>query len=377
MDSVVAGELSLVTDLVNARGVDEIERSIGPLFGDGARLFAVGHGNESLAEVFGDQTIPLTGGLRHAVLSASVHTESGTTWIPVPERRHVTFVLATPTPADAPERDRAVRLAELLGPVMATQRRRFQAVEARRRRADMSIAAELQWGLLPASADEFADWAVAGALEPAYEVAGDLFDYGCAGETVWAYSFDGMGHGTEATLTGSVALAAVRNARNEGAGLDEQMSRAGAAIHGIWGGNRFVTGVACRLDRSGISYVNAGHEPVRRVEAGVVSTEELEAELPLGVEHDHSYRIQHRSGFDVGDGVALFSDGVTGATSSEGMAFGPAALEKSLADSWGSVALLSAQSVVESVMEHIGSEQVRDDITVLLAVRRNSSDETC
>jgi serine phosphatase RsbU (regulator of sigma subunit) len=130
------------------------------------------------------------------------------------------------------------------------------------------------------------------------------------------------------------------------------------------------------LERSGISYVNAGHEPVRRVEAGAVSTEDLEAELPLGVEHDHRYRIQQRPGFDVGDGVALFSDGVTGATSSEGMAFGPAALEKSLADSWGSFALLSAQTVVESVMAHIGSEQVRDDITVVLALRRDGSDGT-
>ena len=49
---------------------------------------------------------------------------------------------------------------------------------ARRRRA-MTLAAEIQWSLLPLAAFACQEISVAGALEPAYEVGGDAFDYAC------------------------------------------------------------------------------------------------------------------------------------------------------------------------------------------------------
>ena len=46
-----------------------------------------------------------------------------------------------------------------------------------RRRAEMGLAAEMQWSLLPPLTFACPQLSVAGVLEPAYEVAGDTFDY--------------------------------------------------------------------------------------------------------------------------------------------------------------------------------------------------------
>jgi len=49
----------------------------------------------------------------------------------------------------------------------------FQA----RRTQPMSLSAEMQWQLLPPLMMTTPQVAIAGALEPAYNVAGDSFDY--------------------------------------------------------------------------------------------------------------------------------------------------------------------------------------------------------
>lgn len=46
-----------------------------------------------------------------------------------------------------------------------------------RRGEQMSVAAEIQWSLLPPLAMTMPRVAVTGVLEPAYDVAGDSFDY--------------------------------------------------------------------------------------------------------------------------------------------------------------------------------------------------------
>ena len=361
---MTADDMSYVAQLVESRAMGEFRRSLEGLFGAESHLFAVDHENRWLVEVFGEAVHEMDDELRRSLLSMANHTRGELTWVPVPERRQPTFAIAVPT--DSADVSYVERLARVIAPALADQRHRFEEIEDRRRRASMSVAAELQWDLLPPRSDRFESWAVSGALEPAYDVAGDLFDYGWIGGALWAYSLDGMGHGTEATLTGSVALAAIRNARHDGEGLDEQMRRASAAVHEVWHGDRFVTGVACRLDSAGVTYVNGGHEPVRRVTGTSVSLEDLEAELPLGVEPKVDYTVQERPALEPGDGIALFSDGVVGARSSAGQAFGADALEATLVGSWTGHPPLTAQLMVETVMRHIGEERVRDDITVMI-----------
>ncbi|MFH9554503.1 hypothetical protein [Streptomyces sp. NPDC017435] len=70
-----------------------------------------------------------------------------------------------------------------------------------RRTVPLSLAAEIQHRLLPASlACEAAQFAVAGALEPADHVGGDTFDYVIDRDAVQLSVTDAMGHDVAAAL---------------------------------------------------------------------------------------------------------------------------------------------------------------------------------
>jgi len=349
--------------------VSTVERA----YGDEAELFAVDHAFEQLVSIRenGSESITLSGPLRTAVLRAQPHQAGDTWWIPIPERDQTVFVVRSSTapPDTAPD--------PALGAILEGHRTRFERLERRRRRADMSVAAELQWDLLPVRGDYVDGAKVAGVLEPAYEVAGDAFDYAWSDGSLWAYSFDGMGHGIDATLTSAVAVAAVRNARRRGLGLAEQMARASATLYEQWGGDRFVTGVGCRVTDGGVEFVNAGHEPVRVIESGAVRRLSLRAELPLGVVADHSYETQSGPTLGPGDGVAMFSDGPASAAGDDGIgALGPDRLDELLSESWSDRPVEAARDVMGRVLDHIGENVVDDDLTAVFVLINSTSGPT-
>ena len=82
-----------------------------------------------------------------------------------------------------------------------------------RRRQSMSIASELAWQLLPPLTFGSERVVISGALAPAYDLGGDTFDYGVDAECARIAVFDAMGHGLEAGLLATVAVAAYRNSR--------------------------------------------------------------------------------------------------------------------------------------------------------------------
>ncbi|MBV8161981.1 MAG: phosphatase, partial [Acidimicrobiia bacterium] len=99
--------------------------------------------------------------------------------LPVAVRAERLGVLEVLLP-DAPSselRAELQRAAVVVGYVVATARRYTDLFERVRRRRDLILAAEIQWELLPVLAYDGEELAVAGALEPAYAIAGDSFDY--------------------------------------------------------------------------------------------------------------------------------------------------------------------------------------------------------
>lgn len=357
--------LDALVELVTAERPAQAEASVRAVFGEAATLYALDHAGDALNRLSGGEQIALRGRLRNDVLSGHVARVEGIVWVPLPDRDFPAFVVRLGDGSGVGDDD-LHRISSAFGVALGTHRLRFEEVESQRRRSDMSIAAEMQWDLLPARADRVGAWDVAGALVPAYDVAGDVFDFACFDDELWAYSFDGMGHGMDATLTSVVALSAVRNARRNGATLDEQMNGASAAVFEQWGGDRFVTAVGCRVTTNGVSYVNAGHEPVRRFTGGTVATEELDAELPLGVEDGFRYRVQDRAPLGGGDGLGLFSDGAADARSPDGRTYGARVVDEQLAANWDESPLLVAHDVLDHIVRHIGDNVVMDDITAVV-----------
>ena len=130
-----------------------------------------------------------------------------------------------------------------------------------RRTIPLSLAAEIQHRLLPASlACEAAQFAVAGALEPADHVGGDTFDYVIDRDTVQLSVTDAMGHDVDAALLATLLVGALRRARRAGAGLENRPARptrrcASTAAQG------YVTGQLLRISLldGRTEFVNAGH----------------------------------------------------------------------------------------------------------------------
>lgn len=360
--------------LCAAQTLSEVVARVVEMFGSGARLYAIDHAFDQLVSVDGRdpvvESVDLGGDARNAFLAARPVLIDGWLWVPLPERAQSVFVVRT----DADFVVDGVSAA-LMGAVMGVHRNRFEDLERSRRRADMSIAAEMQWSFLPQSADSLGGFDVASVLEPAYQVAGDVFDYAVSDGALWVYSFDGMGHGLDATLASVLALSAVRNVRREGGSLGDQMSWASRVLFDQHGGDRFVTGAGCCIDADGVvSVVNAGHEPVRLVAGSGVQRLDLRADLPLGVTEAVSYGEQGGPTLGFGDGLVLLSDGSAESLSVGGEVFGADRLDATLEAEWTTTPLQTGYGVVDCVLEFIGSGEVADDITAVV-VRRRVGDE--
>ena len=278
-----------------------------------------------------------------------------------------------PEPPTAPVLTRLGHVATTLAYVIAAARPYTDVFERVRRYKPLELAAEIQWGLLPALAYEGDVLALAGVLEPAYEFGGDNFDYAVEEGAVTASVTDAMGHGLRAAVIGSLAVNALRNARRSGASLTEQAAAANAALFGQCEGEHFVSGLLVRvdLDSGEAVAVNAGHPPPHRVGREMVQEIPLVPDFPLGLFPDSTYLPQSLA-LAPGDRLVLHSDGVVEAAPDSGEQFGSERLHALLRDTAGLRPPEVARLVARSVVAHRGGG-LRDDATILCIDRRPES----
>jgi serine phosphatase RsbU (regulator of sigma subunit) len=219
------------------------------------------------------------------------------------------------------------RLAGLVADILVTKSmytdRFFQA----RRRQPMSLSAEMQWQLLPPLMMSTPQISVAGALEPAYDVAGDSFDYALNDDVLHVAMIDAMGHGLGAAIMATLAVGAYRHARRFDVGLDGLYAAMDEAIASQFGADRFVTAQMARLDVvSGLlAWVNAGHPaPLLLRNHRVVA--ELDSPTTLPVGFGGATPVVTQRALEPGDRVLFFTDGVIEEDRSVGADFGAAQL---------------------------------------------------
>jgi Stage II sporulation protein E (SpoIIE) len=265
------------------------------------------------------------------------------------------------------------RFAALVAELIATKTSYGDTIVRTRRRTEMGLAAEVQWGLLPPLTFACEQVVVAGALEPAYEVAGDSVDYAVdAGYARFAV-LDGMGHGLHSAQLATLAVAAYRNARRSGRSLTETAHRIGDAIAEVYNGDAFTTAVIAELDTDSgtLSWVNAGHpEPLLLRDGRLVKSLHIEPGVPLGLGLGLATSTAYGVGTErlqPGDRVLLYTDGVTDARSPDGEFFGIDRLidllTRNLAS--GLPAPEVMRRIVRSLLEHQQGQLV-DDATLLL-----------
>jgi serine phosphatase RsbU (regulator of sigma subunit) len=203
------------------------------------------------------------------------------------------------------------RLAGLVADMLVTKSLYTDQFFRARRRKPMTLSAEMQWELLPPLMMTTPQVAVAGALEPAYDVAGDSFDYALNGDVLHLCMIDAMGHGLGAAVMATVAIGAYRHARRVDVELADLYAAVDSAVADQFGPERFATAQMATLDLTSgrLRWVNAGHPSPLLLRGGhVVDELDSPTTLPLGYGGDTPV-VTERT-LRRGDRVLFFTDGL-------------------------------------------------------------------
>jgi serine phosphatase RsbU (regulator of sigma subunit) len=310
--------------------------------------------------------------------SAPVEHDDGSTrrlLLPLVDGTHRIGVLELQLDREGPADLAAlVAFAALVADLVLTKSAYGDTVEVTRRRRPAALRAEAQRALLPPLTLMSRRMLLTGMLVPAYEVAGDLFDYALNGDVLHFAVFDAMGHSLGATLTASVAVAGYRNARRSGGSLTDVMREADAAVAAEFAGERFATALLGELDLSDgmLRTVSAGHPSGLVVRQNrVVARCADDPTLPLGLGGDAPVVVD--TPLEPGDRVLLFTDGIVEARSADGTYFGEEQLVDGIAKELDS-GLPPAEAVrrlVRSVVAHQDGD-IGDDATLLLVEWRGA-----
>jgi hypothetical protein len=285
-----------------------------------------------------------------------------TVYLPVSARGERLGVLrCSPAPDDPEIRGELAEIAtmvahELQSAGAGTDR---YTVAARTRR--LTLAAEMQWELLPGRSRIRPSFSLAGQLEPSYAVRGDSFDWAEHKGRLSLTVVNGMGDGVQAASLTSLATYALRNARRAGISLADQAALADQAVFALHRGAVHVSALMLELDlRSGeLLAVDAGSPRLLLLRDGAVHDQEMEAQFPLGMFEDSEYRTQ-RFELRTADRLMVVSDGISDAVAESGR-YGEAALHRFLRRTRSMAPLQAVRSLLGDLRTFLGDADLEDD----------------
>jgi serine phosphatase RsbU (regulator of sigma subunit) len=292
-------------------------------------------------------------------------------WLPLLDGVDRLGVLGlTFTALDDLTRARAQHFAALLAEILVSKSNYGDALVQTARLRPMTLAAEMQWSLMPPLTVGSERLVVSGMVQPSYEVGGDIFDYALGEERAHVAIFDAMGHGMEAALLAAVAVGAYRNARRRPLALTPTVSAIDEALARQFGRGRFVTALIAELelDSGRLRWVMAGHPPPLLLRHGKVVKELTRApNAPLGLRLNDDVAV-HEEVLEPGDRLVLYSDGVVEAKDpSTRERFGTDRLVDFIAraEAAGEPVPETLRRLGHAVVKHQGDE-LQDDATQVL-----------
>ncbi|WP_041841296.1 PP2C family protein-serine/threonine phosphatase [Actinoplanes friuliensis] len=240
------------------------------------------------------------------------------------------------------------------------------------RRERLTMAAELQWEMLPGRSLGDDRFLVAGQLQPAYAVFGDHYDWSLIGDRLTLTVLNGHGDGLDAAVLTTVAVNAMRNARRSGANIVEQAELASDALYSRYGGAAHAATLLLEIDLVGgrVEAVDAGSPRAVLAREREIRPVTLEQQLPLGMFGETRYETQ-RFLLEPADRLLVVSDGVHAASPGGRAPYGESALLTALRRTRLQPATEAVGTVMRGLREyHAGTEPEDDAVTVCLDWRR-------
>lgn len=257
-------------------------------------------------------------------------------------------------------------LATLVGYVLNATNRQTDLLHRAARSQRMTLAAELQWQLLPARGRIAPEYQLAGHLEPAYAAYADNFDWSENDAKLMVSITDASSHSRSTQLLTTLAVTAARNARRAGLDIADQASMADQAIFAHHHGAHSIDALFMSVDISTgqASVVRAGSPELVLIRDEVQQPIELVDQIPLGMFEATDYAPQS---FDLtsGDRLLLMSDGVTKALSARNTTLPQDRLREILDTTLDDPPGRVVRTIIDALIENPDANGLTDDATVV------------
>jgi hypothetical protein len=292
-------------------------------------------------------------------------------WLPLldsAERLGVLSVVATGG-VDEVALSRYLAFCSLVAEVVANKASYGDVIARTRRTRPLTLSAELRFSMLPPLTYTGRNVTISGVLEPAYEIAGDTFDYAVNGDRAELVIIDAVGHGLEAARIANLAVGAYRYGRRHDLDTAATYRAMDDALIDQFGVEKFATAqlATLQLATGRLQWLNAGHPAPMLVRQ--TSRIDLLSEVTLPVGLGLAGADLPLASFDLepGDLVLFFTDGVIEARSATGDQFGRDRLADLLqrAASAGQTPAETVRRLAHAVLDH-QEGVLQDDGTLLL-----------
>ena len=272
--------------------------------------------------------------------------------------------------------------------VIAMQNARlFQEVEEKGRQleaanlrmsAELDFVGQMQHLILP-TPDELAaidSLDIAAFMEPADEVGGDYYDVLHTDGVVTIGIGDITGHGLESGILMVMTQAAVRTLQeireSDPVRFLDTLNRTLYQNMQRMHSDKNLT-LALLTYAHGHVSISGQHEEAIIVRHGgaIERINTIDLGFPLGLEPDIAEFIRHTSvALHPGDGVVLYTDGITEAADIHQRLYGIERLCTVISQHWAGTAHDIQAAVIADVQCHIGAQKVFDDITLVVTKQR-------
>lgn len=235
---------------------------------------------------------------------------------------------------------------------------------------ELDIARTIQLSLLPKKFPAFPDrkeFDIYAEMAPAKEVGGDFYDFFLIDQDHLGFAIgDVSGKGVPAALFMAVCKTVLKTTALKGLPPEECLQQVNHILHLESVASMFVTVFYGILDLSNgeVAYCNGGHLPPYKINKdGTVSAIETTGNLALGVLANSPYKTKTIH-LNFGDGLFLYTDGITEAMDANSLEYGEERLLNSLRQ-----AMENAKDVTQTVISAVKSFSAglaqSDDMTVL------------
>ncbi|MCW6036988.1 PP2C family protein-serine/threonine phosphatase [Spirulina subsalsa FACHB-351] len=244
--------------------------------------------------------------------------------------------------------------------------------------AELDLLKRMQQLILPKpeELESIKDLDIAGFMQPADEVGGDYYDVLCSDGVITIAIGDVTGHGLESGILMVMTQTAVRTLQE----IKEQnpvrfLDTLNRAIYNNierMQSDKNITLAILNYANGKIS-ISGQHEETIVVRKGgkVERIDTIDLGFPIGLHDDIREFINHHFvELEPGDGIVLYTDGITEAENLEQEHYGIERLCALVSRYWHQSSEEIKSKIIEDVYDHIGQQKVFDDITLLVVKKR-------